>query len=46
MIKGELTQDVKKVPVVEYEVPKRILTRHDEQTGLEDNLLAKIWKFE
>ncbi|KAB8303310.1 hypothetical protein EYC80_004750 [Monilinia laxa] len=45
MLESELAKDVKKVPVVEYEIPKKIFMKHDVEAGLEDSLLVKLWSF-
>ncbi|CAG8952330.1 hypothetical protein HYFRA_00001075 [Hymenoscyphus fraxineus] len=45
MIESELGKDVKKVPVVEYEIPKRIFLEQNAELGLEDSLLVKLWDF-
>ncbi|KAF7942868.1 uncharacterized protein EAE97_006322 [Botrytis byssoidea] len=45
MLESELAKDVKKVPVVEYEIPKRIFMKHDAEAALEDSLLVKLWNF-
>lgn len=45
MLESELAKDVKKVPVVEYEIPKKIFMKHDADAGLEDSLLVKLWNF-
>lgn len=45
MLESELAKDVKKVPVVEYEIPKKICMKHDVDAGLEDSLLVKLWNF-
>ena len=39
-------KDIKKAPVIEYEIPKRIFTKHDVALGVEDSLLVKLWDFE
>ena len=43
MLEAELTKGVK-VPVVEYNIPKKILTRYEDGVG-EDSLLVKLWNF-
>jgi len=43
MLEGELAKEVKKIPVVEFEIPKKIFTKHDVST--EDSLLVKLWGF-
>ncbi|KAF4625556.1 hypothetical protein G7Y89_g12612 [Cudoniella acicularis] len=45
MLEAELLKDVKKVPVIEYEIPKKIFMKHDEGSGGEDSLLVKLWDF-
>ncbi|ESZ93093.1 hypothetical protein SBOR_6523 [Sclerotinia borealis F-4128] len=45
MLESELAKDVKKVPVVEYEIPKKIFMKHDVDAGLEDSPLVKLWNF-
>ncbi|KAF7940169.1 uncharacterized protein EAE98_000296 [Botrytis deweyae] len=45
MLESELAKDVKKVPVVEYEIPKKIFMKHDADASLEDSLLVKLWNF-
>jgi U3 small nucleolar RNA-associated protein 19 len=37
---------VKKPPVVEFMIPKRIFVPQDPTSGVEDNLLVKLWDFE
>jgi U3 small nucleolar RNA-associated protein 19 len=45
MLEAELSKEVKKVPVVEYEIPKKIFTKHEEGARMEDSLLVKLWDF-
>lgn len=45
MLDAELTKDVKKAPVVEYEIPKKIFMKQEAESGMEDNLLVKMWDF-
>jgi U3 small nucleolar RNA-associated protein 19 len=45
MLEAELSKDVKKIPVVEYEIPKKIFMKHEAESGLEDSLLVKLWSF-
>ncbi|TVY45139.1 Uncharacterized protein LSUB1_G000726 [Lachnellula subtilissima] len=45
MLEDELSKDVKKVPVVEYEIPKKIFSKQEEGAGMEDSLLVKLWDF-
>lgn len=43
---AELSKQIKKAPVVEFMIPKRIFFPHDQESGVEDNLLTRIWNFE
>jgi U3 small nucleolar RNA-associated protein 19 len=45
MLESELSKEVKKVPVVEFEIPKKIFLEHNVALGLEDALLVKLWDF-
>jgi U3 small nucleolar RNA-associated protein 19 len=45
MLDAELSKEVKKAPVVEYEIPKRIFMKQDAGSGVEDSLLVKLWNF-
>ncbi|KAH8820400.1 nucleolar complex protein-like protein [Xylogone sp. PMI_703] len=45
MLEAELDKEVKKIPAIEYEIPKKILTKHEADSGLEDGLLVKLWDF-
>ena len=45
MLEAELGKDMKKTPVVEFEIPKRIFTKQDAGSLVEDGLLVKLWDF-
>jgi U3 small nucleolar RNA-associated protein 19 len=45
MLESELSKEVKKVPVVEFEIPKKIFLQHGVESGLENALLVKLWDF-
>jgi U3 small nucleolar RNA-associated protein 19 len=45
MLDNELSKDLKKPPVVEYEIPKRILKKQDSEGLVEDSLMIKLWDF-
>jgi U3 small nucleolar RNA-associated protein 19 len=45
MLEAELSKEVKKAPVVEYEVPKKIFMKQGADSGVEDSLLVKLWDF-
>ncbi|RFU25849.1 hypothetical protein B7463_g10485, partial [Scytalidium lignicola] len=45
MLDAELEKEVKKIPVIEYEIPKKIFMKHEVDSGMEDSLLVKLWDF-
>jgi U3 small nucleolar RNA-associated protein 19 len=45
MLDAELSKEVKKAPVVEYEIPKKIFMKQEGGSGVEDSLLVKVWGF-
>ena len=45
MLEAEYLKEVKKVPVIEFEIPKRIFLEQDAATGVEDSLLVKTVDF-
>ena len=46
MMDAELKREMKKTPVVEWEIPKRVFTKKEQgDNGPEDGLLMKMWDF-
>lgn len=45
MLDAENSKDVKKAPVVEYVIPKRIYLKQDVGAEADDSLLVKLWEF-
>jgi U3 small nucleolar RNA-associated protein 19 len=45
LLDAELSKDVKKTPVVEFQIPKRIFLPQDAKSGVPDTLLVKLWDF-
>ncbi len=45
MLEAENAKDVKKMPVIEYEIPKKIFMKHDAAWGVQDALLVRLWDF-
>jgi U3 small nucleolar RNA-associated protein 19 len=45
LIEAEMTKEVKKPPVVEYMIPKRIFTKAGPAPEENDSLLASLWDF-
>ena len=45
MVDAEFVKDVKKTPVVEFEIPKKIFMKNDIESVAEDSLLVKLWDF-
>ncbi|KAF3769201.1 CBF-domain-containing protein [Cryphonectria parasitica EP155] len=46
LIEAEMTKNVKKAPVVEFQIPKRMFLPQDAGSGVEDGLLVKLWEFQ
>ncbi|KAI5868679.1 CBF/Mak21 family-domain-containing protein [Durotheca rogersii] len=46
LLEAELSKQVKKAPVVEFMIPQRIFLPQDPASGVEDNLLARLWDFQ
>ena len=46
MLDAELSKDVKKPPVIEYDIPKSIFIKHDGSSLPQDGLLMKLWEFD
>lgn len=40
-----MSKEVKKPPVVEFMIPKKIFSRADSTTDEKDNLLTTLWDF-
>ncbi|KAJ9137949.1 Nucleolar complex protein [Pleurostoma richardsiae] len=45
LLEAEMSKEVKKPPVVEFMIPKRIFLLQDKESGVEDSLLVKLWDF-
>lgn len=45
MLDAELAKEMKKAPVVEFEIPKRIFLKHDPDSLPQDSLLVQVWDF-
>lgn len=45
LLEAEMVKNVKKAPVVEFSIPKRVLLPQDAELGAEDSLLVKLWEF-
>ncbi|KAI1128288.1 nucleolar complex protein [Nemania abortiva] len=46
LVEAELSKPVKKPPVVEFMIPKRIFLPNEPGSGVEDNIFVKLWDFE
>lgn len=46
MIDAELEKDLKKPPIVESLIPKRVLFKHEAESTSKDGLLVNLWSFE
>ena len=45
MLEGETMRPLKKPPVVEYQIPKRVFTRHSSDHDNDESLLTSMWDF-
>ena len=45
MLDAELSKDIKKAPVIEYEIPRKIFMKHDADSPQQDGLLLRLWDF-
>ncbi|KAL2135649.1 hypothetical protein VTI74DRAFT_7459 [Chaetomium olivicolor] len=45
LLEAEMSKEVKKPPVVEYMIPKRIFTKAEPVPGEQDSLLVSLWDF-
>lgn len=45
LLEAEMVKNVKKAPVVEFNIPKRVFLPQDVESGTEDSLLVKLWEF-
>ena len=45
IIQAELAKGLKRPPEIEYEIPKRIFTKHERDSDTEDSLLVQLWNF-
>lgn len=45
LLEAEMVKNVKKAPVVEFGIPKRVFLPQDCESGVEDSLLVKLWEF-
>ncbi|OAA67587.1 nucleolar complex protein 4 [Cordyceps fumosorosea ARSEF 2679] len=46
LLEAEMGKDVKKAPVVEFHIPKKVFLPQEEASGVPDSLLVKLWDFE
>jgi U3 small nucleolar RNA-associated protein 19 len=45
MLEAENAKELKKMPVIEYEIPKKIFMKHDAAAGVDNALPVKLWDF-
>lgn len=45
-MEADLFKDVKKVPAIEFEIPKKVFMAHEEGAVAEDSLVARLVDFE
>jgi U3 small nucleolar RNA-associated protein 19 len=42
---ADLSKEMKKAPAIEFEIPKKIFTKHDAESGAKDNLVMRLVDF-
>jgi U3 small nucleolar RNA-associated protein 19 len=45
LLDADLSKEVKKPPAVEFEIPKKIFTKYDAESGVEDRLVVRLVDF-
>lgn len=45
LLEAEMGKNIRKAPVVEYQIPKKIFLAHNRGSQAEDSLHAKLWDF-
>jgi U3 small nucleolar RNA-associated protein 19 len=45
LLEAELSKEVKKTPAVEFDIPKRIFTEQDAESGVQDSLVVRLVGF-
>ena len=46
MLDTELTKTMKKTPIVEHDIPKRIFVANGGETLQSENIITQLWGFE
>ena len=46
MLNADLAKDFKKIPEIEYQIPKKIFTEYEAASGRVDSLLIDICNFD
>lgn len=41
-----MNKTLKKAPVVEFHIPKKVFLPHDPEMGVEDSLSVQLWDFQ
>ena len=41
-----MTKEVKKAPVIEFQIPKKVFLPQEPQAGVADSLLVRLWDYE
>ncbi|KAL2757416.1 hypothetical protein ACRALDRAFT_1068012 [Sodiomyces alcalophilus JCM 7366] len=46
LLEAEMSKTMKKTPVIEFQIPKRVFLPQDPESGVEDSLLVGLWDFQ
>ncbi|TDZ26996.1 Uncharacterized protein Cob_v001163 [Colletotrichum orbiculare MAFF 240422] len=45
LLEAEMSKQVRKPPVIEFQIPKKVFFSNDPESGVQDNLVTKLWNF-
>ncbi|GJC80245.1 uncharacterized protein ColLi_03083 [Colletotrichum liriopes] len=46
LLEAEMSKQVKKPPVIEFQIPKKVFLPNEPESGFQDNLVTKLWNFQ
>lgn len=46
LLDADLSKEVKKSPVIEFEIPRKIFTKHEVESGANDSFVVRLVDFD
>ncbi|KAK1724015.1 CBF/Mak21 family protein [Colletotrichum acutatum] len=46
LLEAEMGKQVRKPPVIEFQIPKKVFLPNEPESGVQDSLVAKLWNFQ